>query len=439
MAKDDEKYRWDWGTQTFPTIDPHSKIKHQIIDEYIQTYIDVLMRNQLMPELGLSIVDGFSGGGVYHDGEGGKHFGSPVIALEAIQESEVRNNLGRNKPRPIRSQHYFVDVKKENIDCLHAILASRGHSPRFGHDVHLHTAEFTQALPAIARNLKAFGKSERVLFLLDQYGYSDVPFSKIKWIFQNIANAEVLLTFNVDFLVAYLSDRQANRKAISNIDLERHIPWDMLKHLKAHNPRDWQYLIQRCLSEGIKEETGAPFMTIFFIRPVGNNPMAYWFIHLAKSYRANDVMKKIHWKYGNNFSHMLSPSCFFGYDANRDIKVTDQQELMFEEEHQFDIVTDSRIRGELSELLPKQVYEVEQQSFGSLMSGLANYTMADESRVKQALDIAVANGDLLAVDKDGKKKRRKGSSIKITDMLVAPPQRPFFFMPTSTKAKADEL
>lgn len=59
MAKDDEKYRWDWAAQSFPTIDPHSKIKHQIIDEYIQTYIDVLMRNQLMPELGLSIVDGF--------------------------------------------------------------------------------------------------------------------------------------------------------------------------------------------------------------------------------------------------------------------------------------------------------------------------------------------------------------------------------------------
>ncbi|SUC82863.1 Uncharacterised protein [Pseudomonas aeruginosa] len=42
----------------------------------------------------------------------------------------------------------------------------------------------------------------------------------------------------------------------------------------------------------------------------GTNPMAYWFIHLANSYRANDVMKAIHWKYGNNFSHLLSPSCF---------------------------------------------------------------------------------------------------------------------------------
>lgn len=322
MAKDDEKYRWDWLTQTFPTIDPHSKIKHQIIDEYIQAYIDVLMRNQLMPELGLSIVDGFSGGGIYHDGAGGTHFGSPVIALEAIQESEVRNNQDRIKPRTIRSQHHFVDVKPENIACLHSVLATRGHAPRVGQDVHLHTAEFTQALPIIAQKLKQFGKGERVLFLLDQYGYGDVPFPRIKWIFQNLSSAEVLLTFNVDFLVTYLADRQANRKAISNIGLDHHVPWSTLKDLKAHQPRNWQYIIQRFLSEGIKQESGAEYMTVFFIRPAGNNPMAYWFIHLANNYRANDVMKKIHWKYGNNFSHMLSPSSFFGYDANRDIAVT---------------------------------------------------------------------------------------------------------------------
>jgi three-Cys-motif partner protein len=91
MAKDEEKYRWDWGTQTFPTIDPHNRIKHQIIDDYIQVYIDVLMRNQQMPELGLSIVDGFSGGGIYHDGAGGTHFGSPVIALVHIPAHRDRS------------------------------------------------------------------------------------------------------------------------------------------------------------------------------------------------------------------------------------------------------------------------------------------------------------------------------------------------------------
>ena len=436
MAKDDEKYRWDWLTQTFPTIDPHSKIKHQIIDEYIQAYIDVLMRNQLMPELGLSIVDGFSGGGIYHDGAGGTHFGSPVIALEAIQESEVRNNQDRIKPRTIRSQHHFVDVKPENIACLHSVLATRGHAPRVGQDVHLHTAEFTQALPIIAQKLKQFGKGERVLFLLDQYGSGDVPFPRIKWIFQNLSSAEVLLTFNVDFLVTYLADRQANRKAISNIGLDHHVPWSTLKDLKAHQPRNWQYIIQRFLSEGIKQESGAEYMTVFFIRPAGNNPMAYWFIHLANNYRANDVMKKIHWKYGNNFSHMLSPSSFFGYDANRDIAVTGQPDLLLDEHH-FDDATDDRIRGELSELLPRQIYDRERQPFRELMTGLTNYTMADELRVKQALDMAIATGDVLAVDKDGKTKRRKGTSIKSTDTLIAPPQRPMFFLPPVKKAKPE--
>lgn len=433
MAKDDEKYRWDWATQNFPTIDPHSKIKHQIIDEYIQTYIDVLMRNQLMPKLGLSIVDGFSGGGIYHDGAGGQHFGSPVIALEAIQASEARNNIGRNKHRPIHSQHYFVDVKRENIDCLHAVLAARGHAERIGRDVHLHATEFTQALPVIANKLRTFGMGERVLFLLDQYGYGDVPFPRIKWIFENFSNAEVLLTFNVDFLVAYLADREANRKAVANIGLEQHIPWDMIGYLKAHNPRNWQYLIQRYLSDGIKQESGAKYMTIFFIRPLGSNSMAYWFIHMANNYRANAVMKSIHWKYGNNFSHMLSPTYFFGYDANKDVGVTGQPDLLCEEEHQFDGVSDERIRGELSELLPRQVFEVERQPFLNLMSGLTNYTMADELRVKQALDVAVANGDLQAVDKDGKTRRRKGTSIRSTDILIAPPQRIFLFPPQLKK------
>ncbi|WP_278472116.1 hypothetical protein, partial [Stutzerimonas balearica] len=41
--------------------------------------------------------------------------------------------------------------------------------------------------------------------------------------------------------------------------------------------------------------------------------------------------------------------------------------------HYFDDATNDRIRGELSELLPKQVYEVERQPFLGLMSGLTNY------------------------------------------------------------------
>ncbi|MDF5993770.1 hypothetical protein P4200_01545 [Pseudomonas aeruginosa] len=74
--------------------------------------------------------------------------------------------------------------------------------------------------------------------------------------------------------------------------------------------------------------------------------------------------------------------------------MTGQPDLLCEGEHQFDQVTDTRIRGELSELLPKQVFEVERRPFIQLMTELTNFTMADESRVKLALDVAVANGDI---------------------------------------------
>lgn len=87
MAKDEEKYTWDWRAQIFPTIDPHSKVKHLIIQEYLQAYVQVLMRNALIPELRLSVVDGFCGGGQYSDVDGGAHFGSPIITLNAVRES----------------------------------------------------------------------------------------------------------------------------------------------------------------------------------------------------------------------------------------------------------------------------------------------------------------------------------------------------------------
>lgn len=428
MAKDEEKYTWDWRAQIFPTIDPHSKVKHLIIQEYLQAYVQVLMRNALIPELRLSVVDGFCGGGQYSDVDGGAHFGSPIITLNAVREAEAIINVKRTQSRTVRTQNFFVDVKQANIDCLRAVLTAQGLGHRIDRDVFLQRSDFNDSLPLITKRIKDFGYGERAIFLLDQYAYGDVPFSSIKNIFNNIKNAEVLLTFNVDSLITYLSDRQSNRKAIANIGLEQHIPWSELAALKATQRHEWQYLIQRCLSKGILIESGAKFMTVFFITPLGSNPRTYWFIHLANQYRANDVMKSIHWRHGNYFSHMLSPSLFVGYDANRDVRVTSQEELVLGEEHHFDGVTNERICTELSELLPQQLYAKREQTFESLMHRMANYTMADEEVIKRSLNVAVANQDLEVRDKNGVSKRRKGESIKLSDVITAPAQSTFFFL-----------
>jgi three-Cys-motif partner protein len=439
MAKD-EKYKWNISTGTYPQIDPHSKIKHKIIEDYIRTYITVVMSNQRIPKIGINIIDGFCGGGVYKDDDGlGTHYGSPIIALDTVQQTVAELNILRRLDREVAAKYYFVDIKKDNIDYLRAVLFERGYSHLIDKDVHLLRSRFTNSLPRLITQIKQFKLSQRALFLLDQYAYKDVPFSSIRTIFREVENAEVLLTFNVDSLIDYLSERDENRKALQNIDLEKYIPWDKLPTFKATMRREWQHLIQRFLAEGILKESGAEFMTVFFITPFGSNPRTYWFIHLAKSYRANAVMKEIHWKYGNHFSHSMTPALFVGYDTKRDIQVTDQQNLGFGEEHFFDSVTGKRIEAELSELLPRKIYDQPTQSFGMMMRGMANGTMANESIVREALHMPILCKDIEVFDKDGRTKRRKGSSIKSTDILVPASQRTMFFTPSVTIPRKEQI
>lgn len=427
MAKD-EKYKWDLSAGIYPHIDPHSKIKHQIIHDYIRSYITVVMSNQLIPRIGINIIDGFCGGGVYKDDWGRRdHFGSPIIALEAVQETVAEINIKRNVPREVLTQYFFIDIKKANIDYLKAVLAMKGHGHRLDKDIFALRAKFTDALPSVIKKIQDFKFSERSLFLLDQYAYKDVPFSSIRNIFKSLLYAEVLLTFNVDSLIDYLSERDENKKALQNIDLEKYIPWEKLRSFKATMRHEWQHLIQRFLAEGILKESGADFMTVFFITPGGPNPRTYWFIHLAKNYRANAVMKQIHWKYGNNFSHSMTPALFVGYDTKKDIFVTDQHAFGFGDEHNFCGVTSKRIEAELSEVLPRKIYDQPQLSFEQMMMGMANHTMADENIVKQSLHGPIMNGDIEVFDKNSRTKRRKGSSIKSSDIIVPSLQRTMFF------------
>ncbi len=155
-------------------------------------------------------------------------------------------------------------------------------------------------------------------------------------------------------------------------------------------------------------------MTVFFIRPAGSNPMAYWFIHLANNYRANDDEEDPPEIRQQLFPYAVAFQ-LFRYDANRDIAVTGQHDLLLDE-HYFDDATNDRIRGELFGALAQTGLRGRTATFLGLMSGLTNYTMADELRVKQASDIAVATGDLLAVDRTAKQgvEKAQASSRQIS-------------------------
>jgi len=135
-------------------------------------------------------------------------------------------------------------------------------------------------MPGIIQKIKARKGGERVLFVLDQYCYKDIPLKQVAHIMSALKAAEVIMTLNVGNLTTYLSNRASNRKAVQNIGLDTYIPWDELKYLKAEQKREWRRIMQRYLAHGIKCETGAKFITLFFVKPFGENTWSYWLIHL---------------------------------------------------------------------------------------------------------------------------------------------------------------
>jgi three-Cys-motif partner protein len=430
MVKRADKYAWHVGSPP-PKIDPHSLVKHQLVSDYLARYIQVLMSNYLIDKLTLSIVDGFAGGGEYLAEDGSQfHDGSPLIALKTVHEAEVALNVGRDKPRKVDAKFYFVEKLASNFGYLDALLGTRLAPGRVGKDVVLLKQAFQDAIGPVMADIASRAGGERAIFLLDQYAYDQVPGPLLRTIFSQVKGAEVILTFNVDSLIAFLSDKDQCRAKLQQIGLDRYIDWRTLESLKNSGPAAWRSAIQRNLARGLVEESGARHHTIFYITPAGSTSWTYWLVHLSNSFKARDVMMELHWQQANHFSHYLEPDIFtLGYRTKDDEEATRQNGLDLGHAFQFDAIASNRCKSGLSEKLVPLIFDSSQPlPFSQLLDNLGSSTPATADMIRSALDPAIRSGDLSARSRDGKT-RTKGSSLHSGDVLAASAQRPFFFVP----------
>lgn len=430
MVKRADKYDWLVGSPP-PRIDPHSLVKHQLVRDYLARYIQVLMSNYLIEKLTLSIVDGFAGGGEYLAEDGSQfHDGSPLIALQTVQGAEAALNVGRTKARKVDAKFYFIEKLASNFDYLNALLNARLAADRLGKDVVLLKRAFQDAVGPVISDITSRAGGERAIFLLDQYAYDQVPGPLLRTIFSQVKGAEVILTFNVDSLITFLSDKEQCRAKLQQIGLDRYIDWRTLESLKNSSPAAWRSAIQRNLARGLVEESGARHHTIFYITPAGSTSWTYWLVHLSNSFKARDVMMELHWQQANHFSHYLEPDIFtLGYRTNDDEDATGQSGFDLGEAFQFDAIASNRCRSGLSEKLVPMIFDSGQPTpFVHLLENLGSSTPATADMIRSALDPAIRAGDISAKSNDGKS-RTKGTSLHADDILSASAQRPFFFVP----------
>jgi three-Cys-motif partner protein len=424
LTKNNDKWEWAIGEPP-PELDPHSKVKHKLVTDYLHRYVSVLMANERIPKLKLTLVDGFAGGGLYTDG-GNIAFGSPLLLLNTIAEAEAILNINRHHtPRKIDAQYHFVELEKSNIEYLRHVLVAEGHAHRIGTDVALYQNDFEKVYRNIVAAAEARRGGHRALFLLDQYAYHDIKLPTVQYIFSRLQGAEVIMTFNVDSLITFLNDSDQFHKITRKIGLEQYIDWQAYATLKAQG--GWRQIIQRQLAYGIWKASGAKFMTLFFVTPLGGAPWSYWLVHLSNAYKANDVMKGVHWLHGNSFGHSLEAGLFqIGYQANRDESVTGQAGFEFIQAAAFDDELHRASIDTLREQLPRIIHaNSDGITFLNLMEAIANNTNATADIARASLHDHIIAKDLQAF-KNGGGIRTKGTSIHDSDIIIPHKQRSFF-------------
>jgi three-Cys-motif partner protein len=415
-------YKWDEGG-TPPTIKQHSVAKLEVLRAYLAMYFQTLV-GPTHDVLNVTFVDGFTGGGVYeHENTRAEILGSPFVFLEAAAEAEAAINSGRRKPFRIDAEYFLIDKNKNAISALDKNLRNRGFGQRIGHDVHLVRNSFEKAIDTIRESiLKKTPRRGRAIFFLDQYGYKDVPTPLIRWIFQSLPAAEIILTFNIDAFINFASDRHLTKQLLNDMGVPNLLRGRTIDEIKQ-SERDFRLFIQSCFYEDLVKGCGAHFYTVFFIRTSGHGD--YWLVHLSQHPRARDVMTHVHWQKNTHFIHYggsgIDMFDVLGYSPDRDPSASGQRELGF----CFDDPAAEASIKTLTEQLPHLIYaRPEGISFDALFTETCNSTPADSDKYRIALATLVQHKEIEIIGQDGKQ-RRSSTTIRASDQLL-PSKQSFF-------------
>jgi three-Cys-motif partner protein len=415
------QYGWEGGAK----IGSHSVIKHKIVRDYIKAYVATLTANISIDHFRLALVDGFAGGGIYEaDWDGSTIYGSPFAMLEACEEAQIAGQILRKKPFKLNTRFYFVEKTKAAHTLLLNTLKAReyGHRVNNGSDIQLFCDDFLKCCDQIILDIRSHSPSARSIFLLDQYGYSEVPKETIQKIFTQLPHAEVILNFNIDSLLNYLNKENLlnfHKKTGFRIDglLESRM-WD-----KDARPSEWRLAAQAILHNDLVSgcfPDGNGHHTTFYIRAEGGHG-DYWLVHLSRNLTARNVMVDIHWRHGNHFAHYGGPGfdmyCLRGFNPKAEADL-------------FGFDQDARALSQkaLKEQIPQLIFDHHAQgiTYRELLAQQANYTPARDQDIRLMLCDPDLRQDLIVLTPKGKQ-RRNATAPQNEDIIMPNPQRRLFY------------
>ena len=424
-----KEYEWP-SVNSPPIIKLHSLNKHEVLEQYLRRYLNKLY-SKARGYLRFSIVDGFAGGGIYLRPDNNEiHFGSPVLIMRLVRDARGELATHYQKEVELRPRFYFVEKKKQNINVLEQVLKNQGLNPSVDNKGGLIEGEFVQQAPTIISSIKSEGRTHKAVFILDQYGYTDVPMVTLREIFHSLPDAEVILTFAIDWLIDYLSNKPDELKKCQARLEKLGINVDPKELVEMKNGGQSRFLIQDILGHELKDKCGAKYFTRYFIQTdnkAGNQGhRSIWLVHMSQHPVARDEMAKVHWYSANQISTHAGFQGIddyglgsLGYTTNNDERLG-QLNLDFT----FDKNAEKLSIDTLHRQLPDIIWDRGPMPFSQLMELLVNHMPASSDMVRQVLNTLLTHQDIQVHSAKGVK-RQRGNAVNMDDLII-PRRLPMF-------------
>lgn len=403
----EHSFEWKLGQQP-PKLQSHSAAKLKLIDHYLAQYFETVVPDPRSDRLQISLVDGFCGGGAFSDIENDIVPGTPIMMMNAVKSAESRINRGRRKRLSIDARYYFVDKSKQAISYLRHELNELGVGAQIGTSIKLIEGSFQENYDKIAKDILSRARAGRSIFLLDQFGYNQVPLTACREILRSLPRSEIILTFAIDWLVDYLSKNASFLKGVAPIEISTDQINRCLETKGSHGHR---YLVQRLLIGHLQIRTMAPYFTPFFIRSIDSG-RDLWLIHLSKHPTARNVMTSSHWAIQNASIHQGKPGLnMLGFDPRWE----DELQMTFE----FDENAEAQIVRALLDDLPYRIETLDSHgpvTFDAFQREIANDTAARIDQVECALIDLHRENEVEILTPSGQFKR-PNTRLKSTDRI----------------------
>jgi three-Cys-motif partner protein len=352
------KILWTADGRTIPKIEPHTKIKHLLVESYLEDWVKTIIGKCKFGAGQITIIDGFCGGGVYKDSDHSSWEGSPLRIIRAV-ESSWREVQEQKPYQNLDIAYRFIDARKEHTQCLELQIREAG----FGEILdsgrcEIITQKFEDYLEPCLNWLKV--RKGYSFFFLDPFGLVDLPAMSAAIL--KLGKSEVLLNHmqhdGIIRPVGWHREWGDVDKFLAERNLANHYKW--MENFDALPVLTQQSLLHDSALKIFRDLSKPRFAWTFaFMKDIA---VYYYLIHLSNNPTAVSVMRKVLWKY-NNLEYQYHYGTFgMGYRTvealNKNLKTIDIHETNVQECQNHLRESLDRLLHETSDQLPfQQIFE----------------------------------------------------------------------------------